>query len=152
MQRRTCGFPTVPLLRAYSLSQGDHFYTTDAAEMEWAVSTGIYNSEGDAATVLPSQAPLTVPLYRLYSASAGDHLYTTSASERDTASNEGYSYEGITAYVYPENDCGTVPLFRMYSPIVTDHFYTTNAAEKQSAITGTSGYVDEGIACYVNPQ
>ena len=151
MQRRTCGFATVPLLRAFSPSEGDHFYTTNVSEMETVVGTRIYDSEGDAATVLPTQAPLTVPLYRLYSIGVQDHLYTTSETERDNASNNGFSYEGVAAYVYPENDCGTVPLFRMYSPSATDHFYTTNAAERENAIANF-GYVDEGTACFVNPQ
>ena len=55
-----------------------------------------------------------------------------------------------TRHRVPSASCGSVPLFRMFSPKAGDHFYTTNAAEKNNAITSL-GYVDEGIAAYVNP-
>lgn len=155
VQRRTqqtCGFTTVPLLRGYSAKATDHFYTTTPSQMENAILNHSYKSEGDAAFVLPSQAPDTVPLYRLYSATAKDHFYTTSNNERTNAiQNHGFKDEGITAYVYPSNLCGTVPLYRMYNPTATDHFYTTDVTQKDRAIT-VQGYVDEGIAAYVNPQ
>ena len=100
----TCGYATVPLLRAYSAHATDHFYTTNTGEMETAVASLGYTSEGDAAQVLPSQAPNTVPLYRMYSPGATDHFYTTNAAERNKAiSSLGYVNEGITAYVYPSN-------------------------------------------------
>lgn len=146
---QTCGSPTVALLRGYSNSAKDHFYTTDAVEMETALVKSGYASEGDAGFVFPTQAPDTIPLYRLYNRDIHDHFYTTSASERDTAiSRFQYSYEGITAYVYASALCGSVPLYRVQNPTVQDHFYTTDAAEKNTAI-GRLGYVDEGIAAYV---
>ncbi|PIL27438.1 hypothetical protein GSI_10586 [Ganoderma sinense ZZ0214-1] len=147
-----CCYPTVPLLRAYQPTIHDHFYTTNAAEMQNAVSTLGYNQEGNAATIHPDETPITVPLYRLYNPTAYDHFYTTSASERDNAAtNLGYSEEGITGYVYEEQWCGTVPLYRLYNPSIVDHFYTTNAAERDNAANNL-GYHYEGIAAYVDPK
>ena len=82
---QTCGYATVPLLRAYKNDGGDHFYTTNPLELEQAIRNLGYNSEGDTADVFTSQVPLTIPLYRLYSSGAVDHFYTTDAAERDRA-------------------------------------------------------------------
>ncbi|TBU42322.1 hypothetical protein BD309DRAFT_963246 [Dichomitus squalens] len=151
LQRRTCNYPTVPLLRAWQPVVADHFYTTDATEMNNAVALLGYDREGNAATVHPEQTPITIPLYRVYNPVLFDHFYTTSASERDNAVQAlGYSDEGIAAYVYETQLCGTVPLYRMFNAVATDHFYTTDAAEKDNAVNG--GYTYEGIAAYVNPQ
>ena len=147
----TCGFATVALLRAYSKHATDHFYTTSALEMENAVHSEGYKSEGDAAQVFSTEVTNSVPLYRLWSASAGDHFYTTSESERDNAASElGYTDEDIAAYVYPSSQCDAVPLFRVENPNIKDHFYTTDVEERNNAITNL-GYVDEGIAAYVIP-
>ncbi|TBU45612.1 hypothetical protein BD309DRAFT_955748 [Dichomitus squalens] len=150
LQRRTCDYPTVPLLRAFDPTLTDHFYTTNTVEMNNAVTQG-YDQEGNAATVHPDQTPITVPLYRLYSPSITDHFYTTSASERDNAAQNGYTIEGITAYVYETQLCGTVPLYRLFDPSGGDHFYTTSAAERDNAVNSLY-YAYEGIAAYVNPQ
>ncbi|KAI0328320.1 hypothetical protein GY45DRAFT_1326449 [Cubamyces sp. BRFM 1775] len=140
----TCGYTAVALLRGYSPSASDHFYTTNAGEMENAILNIGYFSEGDGAQVLPSQAPTL-------SRSTAYHFYTTNAAERAIAISQlGYTDEGIAAYVYPSKLCGSVPLYRMYNPMATDHFYTTNVGERDNAITAL-GYVDEGIAAYVNP-
>ena len=105
------------LLRGLNPNLSDNFYTTNVVEMENAILNGGYNSEGDAAQVLPSQVSNTVPLYRMYSPGARDHFYTTKVTERNNAiSSLGYTDEGITAYVYPSNLCGSVPLCRMYNP------------------------------------
>ncbi|TBU31514.1 hypothetical protein BD309DRAFT_702987 [Dichomitus squalens] len=149
-RRTTAGFPALPLLRAYSPSAMDHFYTTNATEMKNAVTNLGYRQENNAATVHSDQTPITIPLYRLYSPSVTDHFYTTNATEKDNAVNNlRYRDEGIVAYVYETQAFGTVPLYRMYSPSVTDHFYTTNATEKDNAVTNLR-YRDEGIAAYVN--
>ncbi len=149
---QTCGFSTIALLRGYSPTATDHFYTTSAPEMENAIVNDGYQSEGDAGQVFSTEVPNSVPLYRLWSPSGGDHLYTTSASERDNAASQlGYTYEGITAYVYPSSQCGAVPLYRTDDPSIVDHFYTTDVAERNNAITSL-GYVDEGIVGYVSPQ
>lgn len=151
-QNSFCDDPdnAIPLYRGYSPSGSDHFYTTDAAEMETAIGNG-YTFEGDAADVFGSLPPLTVtvPLFRMFSSSIVDHFYTTSASERDNAvDNLRYTNEGIAAYVYSSNICSSIPLYRMYSGGATDHFYTTSAPERDNAVNNL-GYTDEGDAAYV---
>ncbi|KAK0454121.1 uncharacterized protein EV420DRAFT_1645350 [Desarmillaria tabescens] len=121
----------IPLLRGYDGATQDHFYTTNAAEMENAITVLNYKSEGDAARIFV------------------DHFYTTSIDERNNAvQNLGYNDEGIVGYIYPSAACCSVPFYRLYNPTVHDHFYTANANEKNTAAQ-TDGYVDEGIAGYV---
>ncbi|THH12952.1 hypothetical protein EW146_g7219 [Bondarzewia mesenterica] len=155
VQNTYCDYSSsaIPLYRGYTPSGTDHFYTTNAAEMENAVDKLGFTSEGDAAYVFGSHSSYTstIPLYRMYSSSAVDHFYTTSASERDNAVNNlGYSDEGIAAFVYSSNICGSIPLYRVYSPGATDHFYTTSASERDNAVVNL-GYNDEGVAAYVLP-
>lgn len=152
LSQSPCGDPNtaVNLLRAFSSSASDHFYTTNVDEMGNAVQHLGYSLEGTAAKVFASQAVSTVPLFRLYSSGATDHFYTTSASERDSAVlNSGYTDEGIAAYVYNIQVCGSIPFYRLYKGGAgADHFYTTSASEASSAVAN-SGYSLEGIAAYV---
>ncbi|KAK7435362.1 hypothetical protein VKT23_019714 [Stygiomarasmius scandens] len=143
-------YDSVPLLRGYSPSSTDHFYTTNSAEMTNAVKNAGYSREGNAARVFSAQEPSTIPLYRVFSLAAGDHFYTTSAPERNNAiDNLGYKDEGVAAYIYTSDECGGEPLFRLYNSNAKDHFYTMSAAERDSAVG--LGYVLEGIAGYALP-
>ena len=147
-----CGYPTLPLLRGWSKTGTDHFYTTNVSEMELAVGGGSYVSQGDAGTVLTWQAPATIPLYRVFHPYWIDHFYTVDAAERDYAlTTAGYVDQGIAAYVYPEGECGAVEFYRVYNPVSVDHFYTTDETEKTVAID-TENYVDEGDAGFISPQ
>ncbi|KAI0322134.1 hypothetical protein OF83DRAFT_1049947, partial [Amylostereum chailletii] len=150
-----CSDPSsaVALLRGYSSSATDHFYTTNAAEMQNAVANLGYSQEGNAARVFPSHdaTSSTIPLYRIYRSKDTDHFYTTDANERATVIAAGGSDEGVAGYVYADSSCpGLVPLYRVFSPSADDHFYTTNAAERDNAVNSL-GYNNEGIAAYVLP-
>jgi len=150
---QTCGDPrhAIPLLRAYSAGESDHFYTTNAAELQNAVTNLGYSNEGTTGYVFSDQEPHSIPLYRLYNAKDVDHFYTTNAAERDNAvANLGYNNEGIAGYVYPDTVCGALPLYRLYSSAGTDHFYTMSPAERDNA-SNNFGYTQEGIAGYTFP-
>nr|VWO97675.1 Galactokinase (EC (Galactose kinase) [Ganoderma boninense] len=128
-----CGYPTVPLLRAWSETATDH---------------------GIAAYILPAdtQAPTAVPLFRLYSAKNRDHYLTANATDRDATLNRGnYVSDGIAGYVYPDQECGTVPLWRLNNHVVLDNFFTTDQAEVYDFVDQL-GYHDLGAMAYVNPQ
>ncbi|KAG6830307.1 hypothetical protein H0H87_008558 [Tephrocybe sp. NHM501043] len=147
-----CGDPRaiLPLLRAWNPRVGDHFYTTNAPEMQNAVTRLGYIGEGTTGYVFTNQQPSTVPLYRLYQPSVSDHFYTTSAPERDNAvSAYGYTYEGVAGYIYPNGACGGMPLYRSYHGGIGDHFYTMSEVEKNNAQGG--GWAYEGIAGYMFP-
>ncbi|OSX67059.1 hypothetical protein POSPLADRAFT_1051214 [Postia placenta MAD-698-R-SB12] len=138
-------------LRAYSVNGTDHFYTTDHVEMEAAVSSEGYTSQGNAGWVFTTQVGATIPLYRLFNSAITDHFYTTNETERDSAiSQDGYVFEEIAAYVYATQVCNGIPLYRLYSSSLSDHFYTINATEMNVAAT-TEDYVEEGIQCFVLP-
>jgi serine/threonine-protein kinase len=133
---------TVALYRYWNSAIGDHFYTTDFAELGSGRSGYVY--EGVQANVLPKQAPGSVPLHRYWNAATGDHFYTTNYGELG-AGRSGYVYERVQAYVYPQALPGLRPIYRYWNPTTADHFYTTNFAELG---TGKGGYRSEGIAGY----
>ncbi|KAF8917590.1 hypothetical protein CPB85DRAFT_1284797, partial [Mucidula mucida] len=90
------------LCSGYQPPTSDHFYTTDALEMENAVANLGYQSEGDAGLLFPTQVAFTTPLYRAYSQSAVDHFYTASSDEKNNAvANLGYADENIAGYITP---------------------------------------------------
>lgn len=107
------------------MPNGEHFYTTDAAERDRAIRETTFESEGIGCYVLHSPPSGLSPLYRAYN---GGHFYTTNFSERNTAIGNGYSPEGITAYVNTSPGAGLVPVHRFVNQ-AGRHFYTTNAAE-----------------------
>jgi len=144
-------YDAVELLRAFSIPQTDHFYTTDASEMNIAVNNLGYSREGNAARVFTAEGGSTIPLYRIFRAADTDHFYTTNAAERASVIAGGASDEGIAAWIYPDDSCeGTVPFYRLFSPSADDHFYTTDASERANAINNLA-YSDEGIIGYVLP-
>ncbi|KAG6837770.1 hypothetical protein H0H93_001697 [Arthromyces matolae] len=138
-----------PFYRAYNSAKVDHFYTLSQNEINTAIRSGGYVSEGISSYIFPNSQTGTVPLFRLYNPTVVDHFYTTSSTERNNAQRLGYNSEGIAGYIYPNANCGGVPLYRLYSASGTDHFYTTSASERDAA-TGV-GYVSEGITGYVYP-
>ena len=148
-----CGYPTLPLLRAWSKTGTDHFYTTNTTEMDSYLANG-YTSQGIAAYILPSdtQAPTAVPLFRMYSAKSIDHYYTTNTTQRALLIQQGnYLSDGIAGFVYPEEECGTVPLYRIYKHTIGDNFFTTDQAEVYDFVNQL-GYTYMGIYAYVNSQ
>ncbi|KAJ7581110.1 hypothetical protein C8J56DRAFT_1015865 [Mycena floridula] len=152
LQARTCGNPAdaVAFLRGFQISTGDHFYTTNAVEMENAVAKLQFKSEGIAGNIFTTQELATTPLFRLFNPTVSDHFYTTSAAERNNAAALlGYVEEGTAGFVYTDANCGGSPLYRLFNVGASDHFYTMNAAERDSAAAG--GYVYEGIAAFIYP-
>jgi hypothetical protein len=109
---------TVELFRLFNSDRGAHFFTTDPAERDRAISVAGYRSEGTACRVMPSATAGTLPLFRLFNAGQHDHLYTTDPNERTRAHAQlGYVDEGIQCYVYPAAPPNsTTPLYRIYGP------------------------------------
>lgn len=66
-----------PFLRAYSVSTTDHAYSTNYTELEIAISSYGYTSQGNAGWVFTTQVGSTIPLYQLYSSALTDFFYTT---------------------------------------------------------------------------
>jgi hypothetical protein len=139
----------IPLLRAWNVNNGDHFYTADVAEYDNAVNSLEYRAEGATGYIYSSQAQGAVPLFRLFSPATGDHFYTRDANEAQNAvSAFGYREEGIAGYVRPDAVDGAGPWYRAYNLLNGDHFYTMDANEHANAVANF-GYVDEGITCYL---
>jgi hypothetical protein len=146
MLSQTPQVATVPLYRYWNPGNGDHFYTTNWAELGGGNHGWGY--EGVQCHVLQQQRSGTVPLYRYWNPHNGDHFYTTNWAELG-GGKYGWGYEGVQCYVYPTQAAGTVPLYRYWNPGIGDHFYTTNWAELGG---GNHGWGYEGIQCYVFSQ
>ncbi|NJL37687.1 MAG: hypothetical protein HC840_03290 [Leptolyngbyaceae cyanobacterium RM2_2_4] len=101
-------------------------------------------------------------LYRAIRERDGDinRLYTTSSDEIANAVRRlGYREENPVGRCFSqrllESEWGAgripplyTPLYRLYNSNITDHFYTISSSERDAAIR-QSGYVNEGITCFV---
>ena len=134
---------TGPLHRYWNANIGDHFYTTNWAELGGGAHGWVY--EGVQCHVFTTQQPGTVALHRYWNSQIGDHFYTTNFGELG-GGGHGYHYEGVQCYVAPSPGSGTTPLHRYWNSQIGDHFYTTNFGELGG---GGHGYHYEGIQCYV---
>ncbi|MCA9541390.1 MAG: S8 family serine peptidase, partial [Myxococcales bacterium] len=134
-----------PLYRYWNPRIGDHFYTTNFAEL----GTGRYGYpyEGVQCQVNATRGG-SVPLHRYWNPKIGDHFYTTNFAELGTG-RYGYRYEGVQCHVELRRLPGSLPLYRYWNPRIGDHFYTTSFAELGR---GRHGYTLEGIQCFVFPR
>lgn len=136
----------LPLFRYWNRGRGDHFYTTNWAELRagrsgWAL-------EGIQCYIFPRRERGTVPLYRYWNPNIVDHFYTTNWNELG-GGRYGWRYEGVQGHVFSRRERNTTPLYRYWNPGIGDHFYTTNYNELRN---GRAGWRFEGIQCYVVPQ
>ena len=88
----------VPLYRLGSRFNGDHFYTTSAAERD-AIQP-FYTYEGIQGYVFTTPGEGRKPLYRAYFPSTGQHLYSGSDGEYNSLPAP-WRKEGIAAYIVP---------------------------------------------------
>lgn len=90
---------TVPLFRLFR--NGEHFYTTDAAERECSLLHGAQD-QGVLGYVYSNHVPGTIALYRLYQPTLDDHFYMTSVGVKKLCvSAHGWQDEGIACYIFP---------------------------------------------------
>jgi Repeat of unknown function (DUF5648) len=85
----------VPFHLARHSVSGDNFYSTDFAEIQFAVQNNGFVYIGVSAYVAPPGEDF--PLYRMYNPSSGDHFYTPFWGEVLSAQNIGYVYERVAA-------------------------------------------------------
>jgi hypothetical protein len=137
--------PTVPLHRYWNPTIGDHFYTTNFAELRHGGHGWRY--EGIQCYVHRDTGAGLTALHRYWNPSIGDHFYTTNWAELGGGAH-GWAYEGIQCYVHAAGGgAGATRLFRYWNATIGDHFYTTNWAELGA---GRFGYAFEGVQCYVD--
>ncbi len=142
----------VPLHRYWNAGMGDHFYTTDWAELGnggWGweyegIACHVYAAPG------PGAAPPadSLPLHRYWNPDVANHFYTTNFGELG-AGRAGWVYERVECHVPAQPGAGTVPLYRYFSEALTDHFYTT---DWNALGPGRFGFELEGIQCQVFAQ
>ncbi|KAJ3810006.1 hypothetical protein F5876DRAFT_77190 [Lentinula aff. lateritia] len=100
------GFASVPFLRASSIIQSDHFYTTNISEIEGTLSDGVFAFDGNSAFLWSTPQPGTIPLFRLYNENSTDHFYTMSSDELPEMMAKGWTYDAASnhtaGYVYQD--------------------------------------------------
>ncbi len=92
----------VPFYRFVSTFFGDHYYSTNKAEIQSLYP--YYILEGIAGYIYASKAPGTVPLYRtLYTSSSpdADNCFSTDLNAVLRLGAYGYKFVGIAGYVNP---------------------------------------------------
>ena len=142
----------VPLHRYWNAGMGDHFYTTEWAELGNGGWGWVY--EGIACHVYAAPAagaaapPDSLPLHRYWNPQVANHFYTTNFAELG-AGRDDWVYEGIQCHVPAQAGAGTVPLYRYFNAPLTDHCYTTDWNEFGN---GRYGWDLEGIQCQVFAQ
>ena len=146
-------FQIAPLYQYWNPHVHDHFYTRSIQEIGVTIpgqqGNHGYISQGVACLILTSPCCGAIPLHRYFVGGPNaNHFYTTNAGEIGTttvgqAGNHGYVYEGVAGYCYKMQVPGTFPLYR-YVGSRTDHFYTKGSLPHE-----VSGYIYEGIQCYV---
>jgi hypothetical protein len=140
-----CSTTALPFYRYWNNAVGDHFYTTNWAELNDGRHG--YVLDGVQCRAHPAPAPGTVALHRYWNPAVTDHFYTTNLDELGMG-RFGWAYEGVAGFVYPAPAAGTLPLHRYWNPVTGDHFYTTSLSELGS---GGHGWSYEHIQCYVLP-
>ena len=129
-QYNVSGAGTVPFYRAYSCSNGHHFYTTSQSEYLNAYNNLGYNCDGlwwTAGYIYAYSASGSQPLYRWVYPPNNDHYYSLSSVPCC-----GYSLEGTAGYVMASNVTGTQYLAEWWNGY--DHFYTYVTSVPQGPI------------------
>lgn len=142
----TCEKSDKPVFRLMNTSTGNHFYTKNPSERDYAGSND-YISEGEA-FYIPLYSDSGQVIYRLYNRQTKSHFYTSDEQEKQAAQRMGYTDEGI-AFAIP-SPSSNIPIYRLFSSIKKEHFYTQLPSERDTAVN--SGlYVNEGTAFIIRP-
>jgi uncharacterized delta-60 repeat protein len=135
-------FPTgdasqiVRLYRAYNISADYHFFTTNTAEWQAAVTRGLR----DESTGIPGigvyggPAAGSSPIYRLYNPNTGKHYYTLNLLERDNLQTIGWRYESIEGFMFDTQVANTTPIYRLYNTATGTHLYTHDLNVKNAIL------------------
>jgi len=131
-----------PAVQRLLFKDGEHFYTTDAAEAaSLAKDRNTTLEQSDAWRFAETNQAGSVPFYRCYK--DGRHLYT---ADENCELLGASAKEGRIGYIFSSAVPGTVALHRAYKN--GDHFYTIDAAEAKNAVASLR-YASEGIVGYV---
>lgn len=139
------------LYRLYNATEKDHFYTTNPAHRDQAVTNGYrYERIEGFVSDRPFVGSNRVALFHLYNPTAKDHFYTADGDTKDQKiATGGYKYQGITGFIYNNNTASdTVPLYYVKNTTNTDNFYTISQFERDYSIN-KYGFTDQGITGYL---
>ena len=135
-----------PVYELYNNSIHDHFYTMNTAEVNQAISSMNYVSNGICYYWSSVNFGGAAAIYRLWHDS--DHFYTTSITERDNCVNNGYINEGIVGYLSTSSANGLAGWYRLYHDGLDDHAYPAEQNDINSLFS--QGYYSEGVQGYVS--
>ncbi len=131
---------SVNIYRLYNPLTGEHFFTSNANEIDGLVKLG-WNDEGVAFKVA---AKSDTPVYRYFNTKTGEHLYTTS-SDKTGLSASNYSYEGIAWY---SSDSTGSTVYRLRPAGKKDGYahYTSSTVERDTLVK--AGWTSEAAGFY----
>jgi len=139
---------TLPFWRFYKgLPQTDHFYTTDAGELNYVLSYG-WQYERVEGYLFAGQAPGTVPMYRYHywegATSELMHYYTVDSTLRPMLESYGWVQDGLAGYVYPPTPTAPPPSSAPTAQICIDSRYGTGVV---AVSDGSADVVDKIRTC-----
>ena len=146
------GDPTtiVRMNRAYNISADYHFFTTNVAEWQYAVSLGLRDETSSVPGfgVYSGAAPGSSPIYRLYNPNSGKHYYTLNLLERDNLQTIGWRYESIEGFMFDTQVANTTPIYRLYNKTTGTHLYTEDPAIRNYVLTTFQTWEEHTIFGY----
>ena len=138
--RRTTS-PEMRFYRAYNPNADYHFFTTNRAEFDNAVTAG-YRDEslGQQGFAIPTDyVSGSSIMHRMYNLSNGRHYYTLSDPERDALVQAGWRFEKDEGYMFTSPGAGRFEVFRLYNRSTGVHLYTENSAVKDAILAAYPG-------------
>ena len=133
--------PEMRFYRAYNPNADYHFFTTNRAEFDNAVSAG-YRDEslGQQGFAIPTDYVAGASImHRMYNLSNGRHYYTLSDAERDALVQAGWRFEKDEGYMFTSSGSGRFEVFRLYNRSTGVHLYTENSAVKDAILAAYPG-------------
>jgi hypothetical protein len=103
-----CRTATTPLYRYWNPAVGDHFYTTNWAELN--AGRGGFALDGVQCRIYPSPAAGTVALHRYWNPGVTDHFYTADFNELGMGRYGWPATAGMLSTQVPEVDGEEVPV------------------------------------------
>ncbi len=156
-----------PWYRIYDPFSKSYLYSADQNEYNTLGSRG-FTLQGVSGLVMNGATTVSgtpnIAWYRVFVNSTSSHMWTSDRNEFLTLVNQQQAYvgEGVAAFVMPYINAqgqqsppvsNTVPFYRAAFQGQNLHFWTADADEffGRNGKSLPSGYVGEGIACYIFP-
>jgi len=148
---RSKALDVVDVYRFFNRWTGVHFYTANASERAYILSTWPqFADEGTVWRASRTQDTDLVPVWRFFNRDTGAHFYTTDNTERQRilVTWPQFADEGPAFYAYQSDAFDRMPVHRFYNTQTQTHFYTAEESEKDFVLRTYPSFAYEGVSYY----